>query len=270
MNKIKWISIILCSGVLASIPITSVVIADTKDAVEVEQLMTEHDIISSVESLQIKVDAIRSDILTRNKDKATVTQLNTNIENLTTEHESLTTKVTTLESTKKQLETSVAQLQAEIATKKAEAEAKVKAEAESKDKAEATQVSTTTTSTSTSTQSSSSTNQLAYTTAVNGGASIEVATIFANLASEKGLTDAEITGWAFIIFKESRWVVSATNASSGAYGLPQSLPGSKMATHGSDWATNADTQLRWMYDYMVGRYSSIAGAVAFWNANSWY
>lgn len=93
---------------------------------------------------------------------------------------------------------------------------------------------------------------------------------FNNIVAQKGLTQDEINGWAYIISRESGWNTSATNTSSGAYGIPQSLPGSKMSSHGSDWRTNPDTQLRWMYDYMVGRYGSIAGAVSFWNAHHWY
>ena len=93
---------------------------------------------------------------------------------------------------------------------------------------------------------------------------------FYDICAEKGLSQSEIEGWAYIINNESSWVITATNADSGAYGLPQSLPGSKMASHGSDWQTNPYTQLYWMYDYMVGRYGSIQGAVNFWYANSWY
>lgn len=93
---------------------------------------------------------------------------------------------------------------------------------------------------------------------------------FYDICAEKGLSQSEIEGWAYIINNESSWVITATNADSGAYGLPQSLPGSKMATHGADWQTNPYTQLYWMYDYMVDRYGSIQGAVNFWYANSWY
>lgn len=60
--------------------------------------------------------------------------------------------------------------------------------------------------------------------------------------------------------KESGWRVNANNASSGAYGIPQSLPGSKMASAGSDWATNAATQIEWGLGYISGRYGSPCGA----------
>ena len=110
--------------------------------------------------------------------------------------------------------------------------------------------------------------ELSYATNHSSSSSAEDA--FYNVCSEKGLSQSEIEGWAYIINNESSWVITATNADSGAYGLPQSLPGSKMATHGTDWQTNPYTQLYWMYDYMVDRYGSIQGAVNFWYANSWY
>ncbi len=61
-----------------------------------------------------------------------------------------------------------------------------------------------------------------------------------------------------LVQRESRWRVDATNRSSGAYGLPQALPGSKMASAGADWRTNPVTQLRWMVAYLAGRYGGSA------------
>lgn len=75
---------------------------------------------------------------------------------------------------------------------------------------------------------------------------------------------------AAIISRESRWDPTATNTSTGAYGLPQALPGSKMATAGADWATNPLTQLRWMHAYITTRYGDACNAWAFWQAHSWY
>lgn len=59
---------------------------------------------------------------------------------------------------------------------------------------------------------------------------------------------------------ESHWNPRITNPSSGAYGIPQSLPASKMASAGRDWRTNAITQLRWMKDYIRGRYGTAKAA----------
>lgn len=73
-----------------------------------------------------------------------------------------------------------------------------------------------------------------------------------------------------IVSHESGWNHKAVNASSGAYGLMQALPGTKMASAGSDWRTNPATQIKWGLNYMNGRYGSPCGAWSFWQANSWY
>ncbi|GHD29481.1 transglycosylase SLT domain-containing protein [Streptomyces longwoodensis] len=81
---------------------------------------------------------------------------------------------------------------------------------------------------------------------------------------------AQFNAFSHIVQHESGWDVDATNASSGAYGLVQALPGSKMASAGSDWKTNAATQIKWGLDYMNSRYGSPVGAWNFWQANGWY
>jgi hypothetical protein len=82
--------------------------------------------------------------------------------------------------------------------------------------------------------------------------------------------DAQYNAFEKIVTRESNWDVTAQNASSGAYGLVQALPGSKMSTHGSDWRTNAETQIKWGIDYMEDRYGSPVGAWNFWKVNNWY
>lgn len=57
---------------------------------------------------------------------------------------------------------------------------------------------------------------------------------------------------------------------SGAYGLPQALPGHKMASAGPDWRTSAVTQIRWMRGYVNSRYGGSCSALAHHNANGWY
>ncbi|QSB05870.1 hypothetical protein [Natronoglycomyces albus] len=69
--------------------------------------------------------------------------------------------------------------------------------------------------------------------------------------------------------KESGWNHLAEN-SIGAYGIPQSLPGSKMESEGSDWRTNAVTQIRWGLGYIQGRYGQPCAAWAHSQANNWY
>jgi SLT domain-containing protein len=73
-----------------------------------------------------------------------------------------------------------------------------------------------------------------------------------------------------IISRESSWKVNAVNRKSGAYGLPQALPGSKMASAGKDWRTNPTTQIRWALKYMNTRYGSPNAAWAFWRTHHWY
>jgi Transglycosylase SLT domain len=70
--------------------------------------------------------------------------------------------------------------------------------------------------------------------------------------------------------KESHWNERAMNRYSGAYGIPQSLPGSKMASAGSDWQTNPETQIKWGLSYIAGRYKSPCGAWAHSQSTGWY
>ncbi|MFJ7999929.1 transglycosylase SLT domain-containing protein [Streptomyces sp. NPDC096310] len=73
-----------------------------------------------------------------------------------------------------------------------------------------------------------------------------------------------------IVNHESTWNYKAQNPSSGAYGLVQALPGSKMSSAGADWQTNPATQIKWGLGYMNDRYDSPCGAWSFWQANNWY
>lgn len=70
--------------------------------------------------------------------------------------------------------------------------------------------------------------------------------------------------------KESNWNVYATNRSSGAYGIPQALPGTKMATAGADWQTNPATQITWGLGYIQGRYGTPCGAWEHSKSHNWY
>jgi hypothetical protein len=69
--------------------------------------------------------------------------------------------------------------------------------------------------------------------------------------------------------RESGWRYNAENAS-GAYGIPQALPGSKMASAGADWATDPTTQIKWGIGYIKGVYGSPCQAWVFWQAHGWY
>lgn len=70
--------------------------------------------------------------------------------------------------------------------------------------------------------------------------------------------------------KESGWNHFAQNRSSGAYGIPQALPGSKMASAGEDWATNPETQIRWGLGYIEARYGTPCQAWGHSQRNNWY
>ena len=69
--------------------------------------------------------------------------------------------------------------------------------------------------------------------------------------------------------RESGWSATAANPD-GAYGIPQALPGSKMASAGADWQTNPATQIRWGLGYIKGLYGSPCGAWSHEEATGWY
>ncbi|MCY0950139.1 transglycosylase SLT domain-containing protein [Streptomyces sp. H27-S2] len=81
---------------------------------------------------------------------------------------------------------------------------------------------------------------------------------------------AQFAAFNNIVSRESGWNHTATNSSSGAYGLVQALPASKMSSAGSDWKTNPATQIKWGLDYMNSRYGSPVGAWNFWQSHHWY
>jgi hypothetical protein len=70
--------------------------------------------------------------------------------------------------------------------------------------------------------------------------------------------------------RESHWNPTALNKSSGAYGIPQASPGSKMASVGADWKTNPETQIRWGLNYIKGRYKTPCGAWSHSQSTGWY
>lgn len=85
-----------------------------------------------------------------------------------------------------------------------------------------------------------------------------------------GISDSDFGYVDYIISHESGWNYHAVNRSSGAYGLPQSLPAGKLASAGADWRDNPVTQLRWAHNYAVGRYGSWEAAYRFWTVNHWW
>lgn len=82
--------------------------------------------------------------------------------------------------------------------------------------------------------------------------------------------DDQFSCYDHIIMRESRWILTADNPTSSAYGIPQALPGSKMASAGADWRTNAATQIRWGLGYVQQRYGTPCSAWSFKASHGWY
>jgi LysM repeat protein len=89
-------------------------------------------------------------------------------------------------------------------------------------------------------------------------------------AARSLVPSGQFSCFSSIVQRESGWNPRATNPSSGAYGLMQALPGSRMASVGADWRTNPLTQLKWGLNYMNERYGSPCQAWNFWQAHNWY
>lgn len=89
-------------------------------------------------------------------------------------------------------------------------------------------------------------------------------------ASQYGWGESQYTCLVNLWQKESGWNYQAMNSSSGATGIPQSLPGSKMATAGADWQTSAATQVRWGLDYIARGYGQPCSAWAHSQSVNWY
>ena len=90
------------------------------------------------------------------------------------------------------------------------------------------------------------------------------------MAAARGWGDDQFACLLALWNKESGWRWNAENKSSGAYGIPQSLPGSKMASVADDWRTNPATQITWGLNYIAGRYGNPCGAWAHSQAKNWY
>ncbi len=93
--------------------------------------------------------------------------------------------------------------------------------------------------------------------------------IACNLLPSFGFSTSQMSALIPMWSRESGWSVYAANPS-GAYGIPQALPGSKMAAYGSDWQTNPATQIKWGLSYIKSRYGSPSAAWSFWQSNGWY
>lgn len=90
------------------------------------------------------------------------------------------------------------------------------------------------------------------------------------LMPQFGMSPSDFSCIDRIWTQESNWNVHAANPTSSAYGIPQALPGSKMASAGPDWQNNAETQIRWGLGYIKARYGSPCSAWAFKASHGWY
>jgi hypothetical protein len=122
----------------------------------------------------------------------------------------------------------------------------------------------TSSSSSGSSSSSSSSSAASYTTPVG-----TAQTYAAKAVAAKGWAPSEFSCLVSLWNRESGWNTHAANPS-GAYGIPQALPGSKMATAGGDWQNSYQTQITWGLGYISGSYGSPCGAWAHSNAYGWY
>jgi hypothetical protein len=97
----------------------------------------------------------------------------------------------------------------------------------------------------------------------------EAQAIAREMLAQRGWGDDQFGCLVELWNHESGWNVYASNPS-GAYGIPQALPGSKMATAGDDWQTNPATQISWGLGYISSRYGTPCGAWDTFNAQGWY
>ena len=122
----------------------------------------------------------------------------------------------------------------------------------------------------TSNSSSSSSGGGNATLAAAGTDAASAQAIAKSMMSSYGWDDTQFSCLVKLWNRESGWNYQAYNASSGATGIPQALPGSKMASAGSDWATNPATQIKWGLGYISERYSNPCGAWAHSESVGWY
>lgn len=92
----------------------------------------------------------------------------------------------------------------------------------------------------------------------------------AQLVAQRGWGSDQFACLDKLWTKESNWTVNADNPSSSAYGIPQALPGNKMATIGADWQTNPVTQITWGLNYIKGVYGTPCSAWAHSQSHNWY
>ena len=90
------------------------------------------------------------------------------------------------------------------------------------------------------------------------------------VATQAGLNQQQWVCLDSLWYQESKFQTSAHNRRSGAFGIPQALPASRMASAGADWRTNPATQIKWGLSYIKVRYGTACNAWAHWKRDRWY
>ncbi|MEJ7756439.1 MAG: hypothetical protein WKF83_09075 [Nocardioidaceae bacterium] len=90
------------------------------------------------------------------------------------------------------------------------------------------------------------------------------------MLADYGWSESEFSCLDALWVGESNWQVDADNPTSSAYGIPQALPGEKMASAGADWLTNPATQIEWGLGYIQASYGTPCSANSFKLSNGWY
>lgn len=158
--------------------------------------------------------------------------------------------------------------EAEAARKAAEAKARAEAEARAAAEAEARAAEE---AAAEATQAAAPATPAPSPVGVGGGASpAEAQAIAQGMIAGYGWGGDQFSCLVSLWNRESGWNYAAYNSSSGAYGIPQALPGSKMGSAGADWQTNAATQISWGLGYIAGRYGSPCGAWSHSESVGWY
>lgn len=106
--------------------------------------------------------------------------------------------------------------------------------------------------------------------AAQGGTPAQNRALGMQMCADRGWSASQCADLGRLWQRESGWNHRAHNGSSGAHGIPQALPGSKMGSHGSDWATNPRTQIAWGLDYIRGRYGNPSNAWSHAKRTGWY
>lgn len=170
------------------------------------------------------------------------------------------------------LDAAVAKKQAEEAAEKA----RVEAEAAAKAKAEEEAAAARSASSSSFSSSGGGSSSAARPVAPSGGGGSGDNSPGGAQATARGMLagfgwgDDQFSCLVSLWNKESGWNYQAYNSSSGAFGIPQALPGSKMSSAGADWQSNAGTQISWGLGYISGRYGSPCGAWGHSQSVGWY